>query len=153
MKCSHIKATISRYVDEDLNPGETRLLELHIAGCPACREALEQAVAVHKLFVSAERFEAPPGFAGTVIARIKEKENQPSFWGFLTIHPVFLRTMEVAFALLIMVIGMISGTALVANRTPERPPTLQETFSLDVFEPSPPDSIGGVYAALSGENQ
>jgi anti-sigma factor RsiW len=153
MKCSHIKAMISRYVDEDLNPGEMRLLELHVAGCPACREALEQAVAIHKLFFAAERFEAPPGFAGAVMSRIEEKENQPSFWGFLTIHPVFLRTMEVAFVLLIMVIGMISGNTLVANRTPERPQTLQETFSLDVFEPSPPDSIGGIYLALSGENQ
>ena len=153
MKCSHAKKMISRYVDQDLSPDEKAALKLHADECPLCREELEQHMIIHNLFASAERFEAPLGFANAVMARIEEKEGRASFWAFFTLQPFFLRAVEVAFALVIVVVGMISGNVIVANRIPERPVTLRESFSLDVFEPAPPDSIGGAYTALSEENR
>jgi len=152
MKCSHAKTMMSRYLDEDLAQDEMKLFEFHLAECEVCRKVMEQDMAIHKLFSATERFEAPPGFATAVMARLEEQESRSPLWGFLTLHPVFLRTMEVAFALLVLVIGMISGNMLTINRTPEQPATLREAFSLDLFESSPPDSVGGIYIALSGEN-
>ena len=107
-------------------------------------------MAVHHLFGSAERFEAPYGFATRVMARIEENEKRAPFWGFFTLQPFFLRAVEMAFALVVIFIGMVSGNLLVSDRTPERPMTVQESFSLDLFQATPPDSIGGVYVKLMG---
>jgi hypothetical protein len=68
----------------------------------------------------------------------------------LTVRPVFLRTVEIAFALVIMLLGIVSGNMLVADMTPGTQPTIQESFSLDLFQATPPDSIGGAYMKLAG---
>ena len=141
---------ISRYVDQDLDPREEKTFELHLRECPECKEAVEWQMEVHHLFDSAERFEAPYGFATRVMARIEEDEKKAPFWGFFTLQPSFLRAVEVAFALVVIFIGMVSGNLLVTGRTPERPMTVQESFSLDLFQATPPDSIGGVYVRLAG---
>src|SRR5271157_614687 len=152
MKCSQITKMISRYVDDDLGPEEKRLFELHIQDCSGCRHELEEVRAVHELFASAERFPAPYGFTTRVMANLEAKE--PSWlWQLFTLRPFFLRAVEVAFALIIMIIGVFSGNLLVADRTSGRQAvqaTVQESFSLDLFQATPPDSVGGAYVRLMG---
>ncbi len=150
MKCSQIKKMISPFVDDELGPDQAKIFISHIEGCPACQEALEETKSMRQLFGPAEKFEAPYGFATRVMARIEEKETRPSFWSFFTLHPVFLRAVQVAFALVVIFIGMVSGNLLVTGKTPERPTTVQESFSLDLFQATPPNSIGGIYVALVG---
>jgi anti-sigma factor RsiW len=155
MKCSQIEQMISRYVDHDLTLDEKRLFELHIRDCSNCGRELEETQAVHALFVSAERFEAPLGFATRVMANLKKREQEePSgFWSFFTLRPLFIRAVEVAFALVIILVGMFSGNLLVVDRTSGRQAvqaTVQESFLLDLFRATPPDSIGGVYVMLMG---
>ena len=152
MKCSQIEKMISRYVDNDLGPEEKRLFELHIQECSGCRKELEEVQAVHELFSSAERFQAPYGFFTRVMANLEAKE--PSWlWQLFTLRPFALRTVEVAFALVVILIGMFSGNLLVADRTTERQAvqaTVQASFSLDLFQATPPDSVGGAYVRLMG---
>lgn len=150
MECAQVKQMISRYVDQNLDPQEKRTLEHHLRACPGCQEAIEGQMAVHQLLGSAEKFEAPLGFATRVMARLEERERRPSFWSFFTLQPAFLRVAEVAFALVIVFIGMVSGNLLVTSKLPERSVTVQETFSLDLFQATPPDSIGGIYVTLAG---
>ncbi len=152
MECAQVKQMISRNVDQDLAPHEKKTLEHHIRDCSSCQEAMEGQMAVHNLLAEAEKFEAPLGFATRVMARIEEKERRPSFWSFFTLQPAFLRAVEVAFALVIFFIGMVSGNLLVSSEIPERPMTVQESFSLDLFQAAPPDSIGGIYVSLAGGN-
>jgi anti-sigma factor RsiW len=152
MKCSQITKMVSRYIDNDLGPEEKRPFELHIQDCAGCRKELEEIRAVHELFASAEKFPAPHGFTTRVMANVEAKE--PSwFWQLFTLRPFFLRTVEVAFALIIMIIGVFSGNLLVADRTSERQTvqaTVQESFSLDLFQTTPSDSVGGAYVRLMG---
>ena len=149
MKCSQITKMISRYIDNDLGPEEKRLFELHAQDCSGCKKELEEIRAVHELFASAERFPAPYGFTTRVMANLEAKE--PSWlWQLFTLRPLFLRTVEVAFALIIMIIGVFSGNLLVADRTSERQTAVQESFSLDLFQATPPDSIGGIYVQMMG---
>jgi anti-sigma factor RsiW len=153
MKCSRIRNMISPYVDEELTPDEKKAFASHVQSCPACREELEEVQSLHRLFASAERFEAPYGFETRVMAylgEIKEGGILSRLRNLVAGRPLFLRTMEVAFALVVMLIGVISGNLLMADRTPERQPTLQESFSLDLFQATPPDSLGGVYVRLAG---
>jgi len=151
MKCSQVKKMISQYVDEELTPDEKKLFTTHIKDCPGCREELEEIRSIHALLASAENYSAPLGFVTRVMARVEETEE----FGFsrirrlLTGRPFFLRTVEVAFAMIIMLIGMISGNLLVADRTPTRQVTVEESFSLDLFQATPPDSIGGIYVMLT----
>ena len=74
---------ISPYVDDELSPDQKKIFISHIQGCPACKEALEETKSIHQLFGSAERFEAPYGFATRVMARIEENEKRAPFWGVL----------------------------------------------------------------------
>jgi anti-sigma factor RsiW len=153
MKCSQIRKMISPYVDNELAPDELKLFTSHIQGCPACKEELEKIRSIHQLFACAERFEAPLGFATRVMAHVEETEEAGLFSRIrrlFAIRPLFLRTLEVAFALVIMLIGVMSGNMLVADRTPGTQPTIQESFSLDLFQATPPDSIGGAYMKLVG---
>jgi anti-sigma factor RsiW len=152
MKCSQIRNTISQYVDDELTPDEKKAFLAHIQDCPACKEELEEIQAVHHLFVSAEVYPAPLGFATRVMAHLGEMD-EPRFsrlWRFVTGRPFFLRTVEVAFAMVIMLVGVVSGNLLVADRTSGKQTTVQESFSLDLFQATPPDSVGGIYMRLAG---
>jgi anti-sigma factor RsiW len=152
MKCPQIERMISRYVDNDLGPEEKRLFELHIQECSGCRKELEEVQAVHELFSSAEMFPAPYGFTTRVMANLEAKK--PSWlWQLFTLRPFVLRAVEVTFALIIMIIGVFSGNLLVADRTSEKQATqatVHESFSLDLFQAAPPDSVGGAYVRLMG---
>jgi anti-sigma factor RsiW len=154
MKCSKVTKLISRYIDSDLSPDEKEAVTLHVLDCSACRKQLEETQALHALFASAEKFAAPYGFSTRVMARLGERESS-RLWSFLTFHRSFLRAAEVSFALIVVMVGIISGNVLVTDRTYERQAvqvTLQESFSLDLFRAAPADSIGGAYARLMEAN-
>ena len=152
MKCSQIRTMISQYVDDELSADEKKVFAFHIQNCPACKEELEEIQSVHQLFASVERFPAPSGFTTRVMANLETKE--PSWlWQLFTLRPFFLRAVEVAFALIIMIIGVVSGNLLVADRTSGKQvvqATVRESFSLDLFQATPPDSVGGAYVRLMG---
>jgi anti-sigma factor RsiW len=150
MKCSRIQKMISRFIDCELSLDEKKSFALHIQDCSGCRKELEETQAVHKLFVSAERFPAPYGFATRVMANLEEKE--PSrFRRIFTLRPFFLRAVEAAFTLIMIVIGLISGNVLVAERSvPQREASVERALSLDVFQATPPDSIAGIYVTMMG---
>jgi len=150
MNCAKVRKLISSYIDDQLDSDEKKAFVSHIRNCHGCRKAMEEVQAVHELFTSAERFSVTYGFATRLMANLEAKE--PSrWWAFFTRRPLVLRTMEWAFALIVVMIGMISGNLLIADRvTPKQSATIQESFSLDLFQATPPGSIGGVYVALVG---
>jgi anti-sigma factor RsiW len=148
MKCRHAKKMISGYVDDALSPSEKKGFDLHLRSCASCKEALEEIRALHRLFASAQRFPAPYGFSTRVLANLDEREalRARGFFGF---RPFFLPAAQVALAVVVMAIGILSGSLLLPERTS---PTLQtavrQTFSLDLFQATPPDSIGWIYNTL-----
>ena len=144
---------ISRYVDDALSPDDKKDVDSHIQDCARCREGLEETRALHRLFAAAERFSAPYGFATRVLANLEEKEGS-RLRRLLAIRPLFIRSAQVAFALVVMTMGIISGDLLMAERTEtiEQAAVVQEAFSLDLFQATPPDSIGGIYSTLMRPN-
>ena len=152
MKCRQVRKIISRYVDDELSREEKKDVDSHIRGCASCREELEETRVLHRMFASAERYPAPYGFATRVLANLQEKEGSRSR-RLLPVKPFLLRAAQVAFALVIMTIGMISGNLLLEQRIePVGQAAVQETFSLDLFRSMPPDSIGGIYVTLMRPN-
>jgi anti-sigma factor RsiW len=146
MKCKSASRLISQYIDDELGQDEKEAFLLHIEGCLSCKERLDELRSVHQMFASGERFSAPYGFATRVLATIQEEKSARA-------HSVFMRFLlrgaEVAFALVIMSIGVISGSQMAAHRSPAtEQATVQETFSLDLFQANPPGSIGALYASM-----
>ncbi len=153
MKCTHVKKMISRYVDGQFSPDEKKDFDSHIQDCAACREELEETRALHRLLASAERFSAPFGFTTRVLGNLEKKEGL-RFRDLLAISPFFLRAAQVTFALVVITMGIVSGNLLLAERTEtiEQTAVVQEAFSLDLFQATPPDSIGGIYSTLARPN-
>jgi anti-sigma factor RsiW len=151
MRCRHVRKMTSRYVDDELSLDEKKAFDSHIQSCAVCKETLEETRALHRLFVSARRFPAPYGFASRVMANLEERKGL-RIRSLFSNKPFFLRAAQVAFALLVMTIGVISGNLLLEERTNPIGQTaqtaVQQTFSLDLFQPMPPDSIGGIYYTL-----
>jgi hypothetical protein len=156
MKCSDARNVISPYIDDELPPHQKSELLDHIESCQACREELTALLGLHGLFAGAERFDAPPGFVTRVMAGVEthvEERNEPWFVRLgrsVTGRTFFLRVVEVAFALVVVVIGFMSGTLLTTVRSGGGQPTVSETFSLDLFKATPPNSVGGAYMRLAG---
>jgi anti-sigma factor RsiW len=149
MECTGIRKLISSSIDDQLSPDEKEVLSSHIRSCPSCTEAMEESRAVHELLTSAERLSAPYGFTTRVMANL-EAEAPSRFWAFFTLRPFFLRAMEVSFALIVVITGLSFGNLMTADRiSPKQPVTIQESFSLDLFQATPPDSIGSIYVALA----
>jgi anti-sigma factor RsiW len=148
MKCRHIRKRISQYIDEDLTPDEKKDFDSHIQGCASCRQELEETRSLHQMFASAPKFPAPYGFATRVLANLEEKEGSRAR-GLLGFRPFLLRAVQVALALVVVTFGIISGNLLLAERTDHiGQAAVEETFSLDLFQATPPDSIGGIYNTL-----
>ena len=149
MKCQIVRKMFSEYIDDELAPEQKEVVKLHIRDCQTCRKEFEELLAVHGLFVSAERFPAPYGFSTRVMANLEDRRE--SFWSSLFARPVFLRAIEVAFALIIVIIGLISGNLLTAHKPSDLTSVeVEQSFALDVFEAAPSGSIGGIYVSMTG---
>jgi anti-sigma factor RsiW len=150
MTCKSVREMISPYIDEALEPSERDELVHHIEECSECRLHFEEIRGVHALLAAAKRYRAPAGFSSRVVASVKAEQEagMSAFASFKT--PLFLKFAEAAFAVVVVIIGIISGNILMMNsHTSERPPVIEESLSLDVFDPLPPDSIGGAYIVMT----
>jgi anti-sigma factor RsiW len=150
MKCTHAKKLISGYLDRELGADEAAAIAAHIEGCKACGREVAEYDALRRIFASAERFDAPYGLGTRVMSMLKEPEKS-GLWRIFSLQPLFLRIAEVAFALLIMTMGVISGSLLVTDKTMVTAKAgIREVFSLDLFEAAPPGSVSGIYVAMTG---
>jgi anti-sigma factor RsiW len=148
MKCRQARKMISRCVDEALGQDEKKDFDAHITGCAGCRKRLEETRALRRQFALAPRYPAPYGFAARVMANLPEKKGS-RLRSLAALRPFFVRAAQVAFALVVLTTGIIMGHLLLAARSePIEQSAVQQTFSLDLFQATPPDSIGGIYITM-----
>ena len=152
MKCRHIRKMISQYLDDELGLDDRKDFSLHIRSCASCREVFEETKALHQLFASAHRFTVPYGFATRVLGNLEEKKES-RLRSHLSVRPFILRAAQVTFAIIVMTIGIILGSLLLPEKTGSVVHSaVQESFSLDLFQVMPADSIGGIYNNLMRPN-
>lgn len=73
--CEAFEAMLEDSTEGTLSGQDAKKLEEHLTGCAGCREALEEARLSNRLLQWGEpAAEASPGFARTVMARIREAE-------------------------------------------------------------------------------
>ena len=150
MGCRRIKKMMSLYIDNELSPVDKDTFLLHITSCPHCSKELAESQAVHQLFTKAEKSPAPYGFTARVMANLEQK-NLPEkrIWDIFVFRPFLPRFAGVVLVLSVMVLGTITGNLLVTGRAvPQNTATIEQAFSLDVFQANPPGSLEGAYAAI-----
>jgi anti-sigma factor RsiW len=133
----------SPYLDNELTAEEKARFEVHRKGCPECSARLEAFQGIHAVLAKTERDKAPAWFAAKVMARAARPKPRPFA---RTVLVRFAETMVVA---LMIMVGVLSGGMLVNGGQGQRAMDVATAFSLDVFEPAPPDSMGGVYLAMT----
>jgi anti-sigma factor RsiW len=141
---------MSGYIDDELTPSDKQAFLLHAGKCESCGKELQEALAVHQLFANAERTPAPYGFTSRVMANLEpETMPQKSIWDLFTLQPFFTQAASVALVLAVMAFGIFAGNHLVSDRAiDQKQANIEQTFALDVFQATPPDSIGGIYAGI-----
>jgi len=144
MNCSKIHKLISPYFDGELKARDKEAFEAHIKSCRACSIAVEEVRNQHNLFAYAKQFKAPYGFSTRVMANIAAEKTGGLSWTLL-----LTRFAEVVALLVIIFSGIMSGGFLAGRLMPEKLSSVASSFSLDIFDPAPPDSLGGVYLAMT----
>lgn len=146
MKCSKTKL-VSPYIDGELDEKEKASFEAHAPGCAACSARLAAYRDVQKIFAGSVRHPAPYGFSTRVTALVTEQEPARG-----TAFPLLVRFAGAVIILLVMTVGVLSGGYLAGGVQGQRMANVASSLSLDVFEPAPPDSLGGVYLAMTEAN-
>ena len=144
MNCSKTQKLVSPYLDGELRATDREAFESHISTCHACSLAAKEASMQHNLFAQAQQFKAPYGFSTKVMAHISSEKT-----GGFSFTLLFTRFAEVVVLLAIIFSGIISGGFLANRLAPGKLSAVTASLSLDIFEPAPPDSLGGVYLAMT----
>jgi anti-sigma factor RsiW len=144
MKCAKTKL-VSPYVDDELSEKDRLLFDEHRVSCPECAGRVQAYQKARGLFLHAERYQAPYGFTTRVIARATAQEKKRLPWFF----PLVTRLAEVAVVLVMISVGIFAGTFVMNGMMNQRMGNVASDFSLDLFEPAPPNSVGGAYLAMT----
>ncbi len=144
MKCSKAHKLISPYIDGELPEQDMKPLEDHVKVCHKCRVEFEEGKELHNLFVSANKFNAPYGFHTRVMANISSGKIRES-----SQVPVFAKLAEGFVIIVVIALGILSGSFLTKGYMPDKARDVMASLSLDVFATAPPGSLGGVYLAMT----
>ncbi len=143
MKCSKAHKLISPYVDGELSERDMKPLKDHMKVCGKCRAEFEENKELHGFFSGVAEFKAPYGFHTRVMANISSGKARGN-----SRIPVIAMLAEGFAIIAVIVLGIFSGTQLTKGYMPDKAKEVIASFSLDVFDPAPPDSLGGAYLAM-----
>ena len=144
MRCKELEGLISPYIDNELSEEDRELFEAHLKECRECSAEYEEILAMHNAFAHSERFKAPYGFSTRVLANIESKDIGVWPW-----KPFFARLAGAVAILMIIGIGIGSGGFLGGSFSLQKTENPASSLSLDTFSAAPPDSLGGVYLAMT----
>jgi anti-sigma factor RsiW len=144
MSCPKTKL-ISAYLDQEVGLSEKNVFEAHVQGCSSCSHTLEEMRSLRAAFAKSERHPAPYGFATRVIARTAELERKRSPWSV----PLFIRFAEAAVLLIVITVGILAGKVMTTSSSATNTTNIASSLSLDLFDATPPGSLGGAYLAMT----
>jgi len=156
MSCPKTKL-ISAYLDEELRSSDRAALETHLPGCAECGAALMDMRSLRAAFKNTDRHQAPYGFATRVMARTVELKSPSPYplpsgerikvRGWFT--PFSIRFAEAAVLLMVIFVGIMAGSFMTNGSSMTQPANLASSLSLDLFDATPPGSLGGAYLAMT----
>jgi hypothetical protein len=143
MRCSKATKLFSPFLDEEVSIKERKSLEIHLQDCKECCAKFGEIQEVHQIFVQAEKFKAPYGFSTRVVANLAEEQSE-KHW----LLPLFTKFAEALVILAVITTGIVSGNFLFKTALARNERNIATFFSLDAFDSTPRDSVGGAYLAM-----
>ena len=150
MKCKRVQKLISGYLDDELHTDEREAVESHVRDCRICAERLRESQGVNKIFGAVPKYAAPAYFAAKVMANLEKDGRKSSWFDFFSGVPAYLKMVEIALAVIVVTIGAVSGNLVTLGEGHWRPAEIRSYYSLDVFDPAPPGSIGAAFMSVMG---
>lgn len=144
MKCPKAEY-LSAYLDGELGQADRTAFQSHIETCARCAGALEELQSIWSSFSTAPRYQAPYGFSTRVTARAAAWKGKKAPW----FSPSLIKIAEAAVLLLVITAGVMAGKVMIPGAAAPNTPNLTASFSLDLFDPTPPGSLGGTYLAMT----
>lgn len=77
MKCIHLESLLCDYVDGTLSSAEKATVELHLEGCPACRELVADSQAVIGFMEKAAAIEPPAALVNQILFEARTGKSAP----------------------------------------------------------------------------
>jgi hypothetical protein len=102
---TEIQMRLPAYCGGDLEPAELRLVEDHLAECPACRAELADLQTALRLVRSTPEIEPPPWMTARIMARIREQQAVKKSWLQRIFFPLHIKLPLEAIALLMVCIS------------------------------------------------
>jgi anti-sigma factor RsiW len=123
MECDRVAPLVSPLIDGELAPAEQAAAEAHLAGCAACREAVEaERLFSARLRAGATRHAAPPGLRGRVTAAVAAESLARS-------RPRPREWMQMAAAMLIGAVIASGTTWQIASNGERREAAVEDAIS------------------------
>src|SRR5713226_2237303 len=116
MSCKRMEERILAYVDGRVKVSERREMEVHLAGCPACRLRVNEFRAVTGLLDELPQIEPSAAFDARVHARVAAEPAKQSWWAWITPSP------RVAFAASMLLVA----TAWIGTHSNPNQPTIAQ---------------------------
>jgi hypothetical protein len=102
--CREVRRELSAWLDGEVTPAQTRLIEDHLAGCAACRQERDALRGTRNLLAANGRLEAPPSWVQEA-RRAAAGDARPSRTTRLG-RPLALSTMAAAALLAVIVLSL-----------------------------------------------
>lgn len=80
MVCDDVNAFLSRYQDNELDPGTRVQIDTHVQACKTCQKELLQLEAITARVKQLPEVEAGPYFTVQVMGKVMEKEKEKKSW-------------------------------------------------------------------------
>ena len=144
MSCPKTKL-ISAYFDKEMGLREKTSIETHLQGCISCSQKFEELRSIRMAFSKTERHPAPYGFATRVMAQTAALDRKKSIW----FVPFFIRFAETAVLLIVITVGILAGRVMTNSSSAAKSMNIASSLSLDLFDATPPGSLGGAYLAMT----
>lgn len=84
MNCQEAQLQLSAYLERSLDAVRMKSIENHLLSCPFCRAESHALANCINQIADLPLLDPPEGFAGRIMARAREIENEPVFWRRLT---------------------------------------------------------------------
>lgn len=142
MECTKAHRLMSAALDGKLSVAEQDFLAAHLTQCPACGKEFSIFQGIQRHLRQPERFSAPPYLAQRVMARLDTVATRPFF------VPLWAPLAEALLILMVIGLGVVSGNLLSNGMGLRNPDKGIASMSLEIFDATPPDSLGGAYLAM-----
>ena len=122
MKCVDLEILLCDYVDGVLSPAEKATVELHLQGCAACRELVDDARAALALMEKAADVEPPAALVNHILFELRNEAKGPELktkgagWLAKFLEPVLQPKFAMGMAMTILSFSMLGRFAGVPIR-------------------------------------